>query len=225
MGFIVLLPTVLTIYVLQILFKLLDQILGVFLSNILVAIYLIPEFPIHLRWLGVTLQDRIPGLGLIVTIFLLIVVGMATRSFIGKQVIRITEIFFYRIPIARSIYSTVQQIINAFTQDKSSFKQVVLVEYPRKGLYTIGFLTGESQGEIREKTSKELVNVFLPTTPNPTSGWLVLVPKEEVVLLEMTVEEGLKYIISGGAAAPKKIVVNDLAKTDAHAINKKEMTN
>lgn len=209
MGFIVSLPTILTIYVLQFLFKIIDQILGGFLSNLLVFLHIIPEFPIYIPWLGLVLKDRIPGLGLIVTLFILIGVGMAAKSLLGNQIIRLTEKFFSKIPIARSIYSTVQQITSAFTKDKTSFKKVVLVEYPRKGIYTMGFLTGESQGEIDARISDSLVNVFLPTTPNPTSGWLVLVPKAEVIFLEMTVEEGLKYIISGGVVVPPTPAIFD----------------
>ncbi len=211
MGFIVLLPAILTIYVLQFIFKVVDPILGGFLSSILVTLHLIPRFPIYLPW-GMIFENRIPGLGIVVTIFLLIGVGFAGRSFFGKQFIKITERLFYRIPIARSIYSTVQQITNAFTQDKSSFKRVVLVEYPRKGLYTMGFLTGECQGELKNHNNKQLMNVFMPTTPNPTSGWLALVPYEDVVFLDMSVEEGLKYIISGGVVQPPEKFIGEEKK-------------
>jgi uncharacterized membrane protein len=204
MGFIVLLPAIATLYVLQFLFSFIDRILGNFLTGIMVTVGLLQTSPNgKILFLGMQLEDRIPGIGFILMILILIGVGYATNGLAGKEAIRITEKTFKKIPIARSVYSIVQQVTTAFIQDRSSFKKVVLVEYPRKGLFTIGFLTGESQGEIQEKTYKECVNVFLPTTPNPTSGWLVLVPKEDVILLEMSVEEGLKYIISGGVVVPR----------------------
>jgi uncharacterized membrane protein len=156
-----------------------------------------------IQFLGMQFEHRIPGIGFILMILILIGVGFATKGLAGKEAIRITEKTFKKIPLARSVYSTVQQVTTAFIQDRSSFKKVVLVEYPRQGLFTMGFLTGESDNEVQEKTQRECVNVFLPTTPNPTSGWLVLVPKEDVILLDMTVEQGLKYIISGGVVVPR----------------------
>jgi uncharacterized membrane protein len=204
MGFIVLLPAIATLYVLQFLFSFIDRILGNFFTGLLVTVGLLEALPNgKIEFLGMQLEDRIPGIGFILMILILIGVGYATKGLAGKEAIRITEKTFKKIPVARSVYSTVQQVTTAFIQDRSSFKKVVLVEYPRKGLFTMGFLTGESQGEIQDKTNKECVNVFLPTTPNPTSGWLVLVPKEDVILLDMTVEQGLKYIISGGVVVPR----------------------
>jgi uncharacterized membrane protein len=204
MGFIVLLPAIATLYVLQFLFTFIDKILGNFLTGILVTVGLLEALANgKIQFLGMQLEDRIPGIGFILMILILIGVGYATKGLAGKEAIRITEKTFKKIPVARSVYSIVQQVTTAFIQDRSSFKKVVLVEYPRKGLFTMGFLTGESQGEIQEKTYKECANVFLPTTPNPTSGWLVLVPKEDVILLDMSVEQGLKYIISGGVVVPR----------------------
>jgi uncharacterized membrane protein len=193
-GLIVLLPTIATIYVLQFAFSFIDRILGKPLTDLLNAMEIsrLPEF-----------NDRIPGLGFVLIILILLGVGYATKSLLGKRAISFTEKTIKKIPLARSVYSTVQQVTTALIQDRSSFKKVVLIEYPRKGIYTVGFLTGESQGEVQQKTEKECVNVFLPTTPNPTSGWLILVPKEEVTLLDMTVEQGLKFIISGGVVVPR----------------------
>jgi uncharacterized membrane protein len=202
MGFIVLLPAIATLYVLQFLFSFIDRILGNFLTDVVkLALGILPDE--NIQFFGIHLGERIPGVGFILMILILIGVGYATKSFAGKEAIRFTERAFKKVPIARSVYSTVQQVTTAFIQERTSFKKVVLVEYPRKGLYTMGFLTGESHGEVQEKTKHECVNVFLPTTPNPTSGWLVLVPKEDVVLLEMTVEQGLKFIISGGVVVPR----------------------
>lgn len=204
MGFIVLLPAIATLYVLQFLFSFIDRILGNFLTGLFVTIGLLEVLPNgKIHFLGMHLEERIPGIGFVLMILILIGVGYATKSFAGKEAIRFTEKAFKKVPVARSVYSTVQQVTTAFIQERTSFKKVVLVEYPRKGLYTMGFLTGESHGEVQEKTKYECVNVFLPTTPNPTSGWLVLVPKEDVILLEMTVEQGLKFIISGGVVVPR----------------------
>jgi uncharacterized membrane protein len=209
MGFIVLLPTIATLYILQLIFTFLDRILGNFLTGVLIALGLLAENPttgkVYFLWFG--FEERIPGIGFFLMILILIGVGYATKSLLGKRAIRITENTFKRIPIAKTIYSTVQQVTTAFIQDRTSFKKVVLVQYPRKGLYTVGFLTGESQGEVQEKTEQECVNVFLPTTPNPTSGWLVLVPKQDIILLEMSVEQGLKFIISGGVVVPQSYSV------------------
>lgn len=205
MGFIVLLPTIITLYVLKTLFVFIDRILGVFLSDVLVAINLLEERggrTYVLGW-GWGFEDRIPGLGFLFMIIILIVVGYMVKGYTGKQAIRRIENIFKRIPIARSVYSTVQQVTSTLMQDRTSFKQVVLVEYPRRDIYTIGFLTGDTKVDIQEKTETECVNVFLPTTPNPTSGWLVIVPKQDITILDMSVEQGLKYIISGGVVAPR----------------------
>jgi uncharacterized membrane protein len=205
MGFIVLLPTIATLYILHLLFTFVDRFLGEFITGLLLQFGLLEVHPvtnkIQLFWFG--FEERIPGIGFILMLLIFIGVGYATQHFFGKEALRVTERTFKKIPIAKTIYSTVQQITTAFIQDRTSFQKVVLVEYPRKGLYTIGFLTGETQGEVQEKTKSECVNVFLPTTPNPTSGWLVLVPKEDIILLGMSVEQGLKFIISGGVVVPK----------------------
>lgn len=204
MGFLVLLPTIATIYVLRILFDVADRTLGVMFSNFLVQVGLVTRNEVGLHFLGFTFAERIPGIGLLVTVLLLVAVGMATRSIIGRQVIRQTERFFTRIPIARTIYTTVQQITNAFVQDRSMFQRVVLVEYPRTGMYAIGFVTGNAVKALEKTTGKACVPVFLPTTPNPTSGWLLFVPREEVYPLDISVEDGLKLVISGGVVVPKE---------------------
>ncbi|MDZ4133279.1 MAG: DUF502 domain-containing protein, partial [Dethiobacteria bacterium] len=122
---------------------------------------------------------------------------------IGSRLIGYFDTLLRRVPLARGIYTGAKQIIDAFSlQGKSAFQKVVLLEYPRKGLYVIGFVTGSSKGEIQDKTREETLNVFIPTTPNPTSGMLILAPRHEVTELEMTVEEGMKVIISGGIFSP-----------------------
>lgn len=209
-GLVVSLPAVATIYVLKLLFHIVDPILGLFV-NFLIGLIPGVEFPLHLK--GFTIE-YIPGIGLLLTVILLILLGMATKSFFGKRMLQITEKVFSSIPIARQVYSTVNQVVNAFVREKASFQRVALVEYPRKGVYTVGFLTGETSDEIVDKTGQKMVNIFLPTTPNPTSGWLVLVPVEDVIYLDMKVEDGLKYIVSGGVVVPSwnkngQVILND----------------
>ncbi|OYD07673.1 DUF502 domain-containing protein [Paludifilum halophilum] len=202
LGIITLLPALATIYILRLLFGWIDPTLGMAVSQILEWLGIV-RFPLVFG--GIVFQDHIPGIGFVLTLALLILFGVIARSLVGKQLFRYTEYFFSRIPLARSIYSTVKQITNAFAHDQSSFKQVVLVEYPRKGIYTLGFFTGEGNGEVQERTEERVLNVFLPSTPNPTSGWLVLIPEQDVTFLDMSVEDGLKYIISGGVVVPERL--------------------
>ncbi|MFD1406845.1 DUF502 domain-containing protein [Kroppenstedtia eburnea] len=199
LGVIALLPTVATLYVLKLLFAIIDPTLGVATAKLLHWLGVV-QFPLVI-W-GIVFRTHIPGVGTLLTLGILILIGMMARSLIGKQVLRFTEHLFSRIPLARNIYSTVQQITSTFAHDKTSFKQVVMVEYPRKGVYTLGFYTGEGNGEIQRRSKNRMLNIFLPTTPNPTSGWLVLVPAADVTFLDMSVEDGLKYIISGGVVVP-----------------------
>lgn len=203
-GFITLLPAIVTIYVLQLLFSIIDRFLGQFLSDILKALRIIQIENDTIYFLGVytPFSERIVGVGFILTVIIISAIGSIRRKGNRQIFFERVDHFFRRIPVANYIYSSVEQMINAFTQERSSFKKVVMVEYPRKGVYTLGFLTGESRGEVQRRTNKNCINVFLPTTPNPTSGWLVLVPVEDVTILDMTVEQGLKFIISGGVVVP-----------------------
>ncbi|PTM59474.1 DUF502 domain-containing protein [Desmospora activa] len=202
-GVIALLPTLATLYILKLLFGIIDPTLGIAVANILDWLGIL-EFPLVVG--GIVFQTHIPGVGTILTLLLLAWFGMITRSFVGTRLLRYTDYLFYRIPLARTIYSTVKQITSTFEGDQASFKKVVLVPYPRHGIYTMGFFTGDSSGEVQEKGKEKekgrILNIFLPTTPNPTSGWLVMIPEEDVIFLEMTVEQGLKYIISGGVVTP-----------------------
>ena len=152
---------------------------------------------------------RIPGIGFITLVLLVILTGMLTRNLIGKKLIEFGDRIMARIPIFNRIYTAVQQISQAFLTKKGTvFRKAVLVEYPRKGVYAIGFLTSESRGEVQERTETEMCNVFLPTTPNPTSGFLLLIPKNEITPLDMTIEEALKLVISGGTVVPDKALNN-----------------
>jgi len=158
--------------------------------------------------------DRLPGslrdlpfLWDIVSTFSVILVvtalGYVSRYFLGKYFVSIGERFMLSIPGVSAVYNTVKQIVDTFgTQNKNLFNQVVLVQFPRQGVWAIGFLTNKTQGEAQAKTAEEVWTVFVPTTPNPTSGFLILFPKGQITPLEMTVGEGMKMIISGGAVVP-----------------------
>ena len=129
--------------------------------------------------------------------------GGLARHYFVKKLIELVDLALLRVPLLNKIYSTIKQVNEAFSpSSKSSFKQVVLVEFPRAGQYSVGFLTGEDQREVQQKTKERVLSVFVPTTPNPTSGFLVLVPEKEITRLEMSVAEGIKFIISLGAIAP-----------------------
>lgn len=182
-GLIVVLPVVVTLYVLWITFNWIDGLLG----NI------IPLF----------IKKNIPGLGFITTIILIMLAGLLTKNFFGKKIFLFGEWLLIKIPFARTIYLATKQIIDTLlVKDKKAYQRVVMVEYPRRGIYTIGFITGKCQGEIQTKITQEMVSVFFPTTPNPTSGWLALVPADEIIYLDMSVEDGIKLIVSGGIITP-----------------------
>ena len=147
----------------------------------------------------------IPGLEILISVFLITLVGWLSLSFIGKRLFDLFENILNKIPVLRTIYSAVGQLTETFTSTKSNKKNVVLVEYPRKGVWAVGFATKENKGEIRKKVGQDLINVFVPTTPNPTSGFLLMFPKNEVIYLDMTFEEASKFIVSAGTSDPKKI--------------------
>lgn len=203
-GFITLLPAIVTLYVIQLLFSVIDRFLGQFLTDVLKGLRVLRVEDEYIYFLGVftPFSERILGVGFILTVVIISVIGSMRRKGRKQYIFDNVDNFFRKIPLISYIYSSVEQMINAFTQERSSFKKVVMIEYPRKGVYTLGFLTGESKGEVQRRTQKSCINVFLPTTPNPTSGWLVLVPVEDVTVLDMTVEQGLKFIISGGVVVP-----------------------
>ena len=143
-------------------------------------------------------------LSLGLTFIIILGVGAIARNVIGKKLIDMGEKFLNKIPIVRKIYFTVQQLVSGlFLRNKTAFEDVVLIEFPKEEVYQIGFLTNDNTGEISNKTEQKLVNVFVPTTPNPTSGRLALVPQEEIIDLDMTVEEGLKYVVSAGTVIPE----------------------
>jgi uncharacterized membrane protein len=145
------------------------------------------------------LPFSVPGLGLLITIAFLTLVGFLAAGLAGRTLVRIGERLLSRMPVVRSVYSTLKQIFETvLAQSSRSFREVVLIEYPRRGIGAIGFVTGPTRGEVQVRSEEELVNVFLPTTPNPTSGFLLFVPRRDLVHLDMSIEEGIKLVISGG---------------------------
>ena len=149
------------------------------------------------------LPFSIPGLEILLSIFFITLIGGLSLSFIGKKILQFVNDLFKKIPILRTIYSAIGQMTDTFTSSEKDKKNVVLVEYPRKGSWAVGFATKDNQGEISDKTKQKLVNVFIPTTPNPTSGFLLMFPKEEVIYLDLTFEEASKFIVSAGTANTK----------------------
>ena len=149
------------------------------------------------------LPFSVPGLEIILSIIFITLIGGMSLSLIGKKILQLFNDLLKRIPILRTIYSAIGQMAETLAPNKKSRKSVVLVEYPRKGSWAVGFATKDNKGEISKRTNKKLVNVFIPTTPNPTSGFLLMFPKEEVLYLNMTFEEASKFIVSAGTSNPK----------------------
>ena len=148
------------------------------------------------------LPYNIPGLEILISIIIITLIGWISLSFLGKKLFDLFENILNRIPILRTIYSAVGQLIETFAKAKTNKKNVVLIEYPRKGVWAVAFATRENTGEINKKTGQELINVFVPTTPNPTSGFLLMFPKNEVIYLDLSFEEASKFIVSAGSTNP-----------------------
>tara|TARA_B100000700_G_scaffold331336_1_gene463256 strand:- start:4794 stop:5408 length:615 start_codon:yes stop_codon:yes gene_type:complete len=148
------------------------------------------------------LPYNIPGVEIIIALLLITIIGWLSLSFLGKKLINVFESILQKIPILRTIYSAIGQMTETFTKTDKDKKNVVLVEYPRKGSWAVGFATRDNKGEITKKTKRNLINVFVPTTPNPTSGFLLMFPKEEVIYLDLTFEEASKFIVSAGTSNP-----------------------
>ena len=149
------------------------------------------------------LPFSIPGLEILLSIIFIIFIGWLSLSFLGKRLLKLVNDLFKRIPILRTIYSSILQMTETFSQNtKKNKKNVVLVQYPRKGCWAVGFATKDNKGEISKKTNEDLVNVFIPTTPNPTSGFLLMFPKSEIIFLDMDFEQASKFIVSAGSTNP-----------------------
>lgn len=144
----------------------------------------------------------LPGFGIIVLVALIVAVGMVATNYLGRELVRVWEGLLHRVPVVRNIYSVMRSIVDAISlQQKAKFNRVVLVEFPQKGSYSIAFVTGEV-AEIQQATTERVLNVYVPTTPNPTSGYLIFVPEEKVTPLSLSVEDGMKVVISGGFYSP-----------------------
>ena len=149
------------------------------------------------------LPYAIPGIEIIISVLFITFVGGLSLSFFGKKILKIIDDLFKRIPLLRTIYSAISQMTETFSNKDNEKKSVVLIEYPRKGVWAVGFATKENTGEMANKTNKKLINVFVPTTPNPTSGFLLMFPVDEVIYLNMTFEEASKFIVSAGTSSGK----------------------
>ncbi|MGE5546471.1 MAG: DUF502 domain-containing protein [Solirubrobacterales bacterium] len=161
----------------------------------------------------------VPGFGLVVVVVSLTLIGALTAGFAGRLFVRLSEAVLVHMPVIRSIYSAVKQIFETvLAQKANAFREVVLIEYPRKGIWTMGFITGTTGGEVRAHFQEEMVNVFVPTTPNPTSGFLLFLARREVQVLDMTVEDGIKMVVSTGILTPpekKKLEPARISQTAA----------
>lgn len=187
-GLLVWIPIGVTIFVVRLLNGLMDR------SLVLLPARFQPE-----QWLGFA----IPGLGILLTLMLLVITGFLAANFVGRSMVRLWESLLQRIPIVRSVYSASKNFAEVvFSEGNESFKKVLLVEYPRKGVYSLAFQTASTLGEVQARTGEEVVCTFVPTTPNPTSGFIVMVPRSEIIELDMAVDDALKMIFSLGVVVP-----------------------
>ena len=177
--------------------------------TLLIVTFLVDLMDQTLRLLPEGLQPenllgfRIPGLGAVLTALIVFVTGMIVTNLFGMQLFNIGERILQRIPLVRSIYASVKQVTESMFSSGKSFRKVVLVEYPRKGMWSLAFQTGTGAEEVRDKTGRDVTNVFIPTTPNPTSGFFLMVPREDVIELDMSVDQGLKLLLSVGVVVPE----------------------
>ena len=197
-GLLITLPIALTYFILQFLFKNLDALSPVFTKVLIDMGAPIPE------------GYRIPALGLVITLLIVLTVGWFTTNFFGKQMIKLGESIVEKIPFVRRIYKGSKQVVQSIAHaDTSAFRKVVLLEFPRRGMLAIGFVTGESRGEVQQYTADNVFNVFVPTMPNPTSGFLVFVPPEELTEVDMSIEDGIKYVVSGGIVSTEGLKLTE----------------
>lgn len=190
-GLLVLIPLVLTIYIIWNLFLAIDSILRGFVYS-----FILEKFGLRV--------GQVPGLGFLALILVIIFTGILARNYFGRKIVNFGDSVVQRIPLINRVYNAIKQISFAFFSEKREvFKKTVLFEYPRKGIYCIGFFTQDTRGTVQEVLEEDVVSIFLPTTPNPTSGFLLFVPKSDVIELDLTIEEALKLIISGGAIVPR----------------------
>ena len=190
-GILVMTPLILTIYVAWAFITFVDNLV-------------VPLVPFDYRPSNY-LPFSIPGLGLIIVFIFTTFVGLLATGLFGRTLIRIWENILNRMPVVRSVYSAIKQILETVMATQSdAFRQAVLVQYPRKDIWAIGFVTGSTKGEVGKRVDKKMVNVFMPTTPNPTSGFLLFFPEEDLIFLNMSVEDALKLVVSGGMVVPRE---------------------
>ncbi len=187
-GLLVWIPLGVTIFILRVLIALMDR-----------TLLLIPEQYRPEEWLGFS----VPGLGLILTLLVLLVTGLLAANIVGRSMVGLWESLLDRIPVVRSVYSAAKNFTEiVFSDSGQSFKKVLLIEYPRKGIYSLAFQTATNLGEVQGRTGEQMVCTFVPTTPNPTSGYIIIVPKKDIIELDMEIDEALKMIISLGVIIP-----------------------
>ena len=197
-GVLITLPIALTYFILQFLFKNLDSLSPVFTKVLIDLGAPIPE------------GYRIPALGLVITLLIVLAVGWFTTNFFGKRLILLGENIVEKIPFVRRIYKGSKQVVQSIAHaDTRAFRKVVLIEFPRRGMLAIGFVTGEARGEVQENTCDDVLNVFVPTMPNPTSGFLVFAPPEELTEIDMSIEDGVKYVVSGGIVTTERLKITE----------------
>lgn len=191
-GLLVLVPLAITLWVLNLIIGTLDQ-----------SVLLLPA-----RWRpAVLIGLDIPGMGALITVLFVFLVGLLTRNFIGNQIVLLWEKALTRIPIVSSIYSSVKQVSDTlFSSSGNAFRKAMLVQYPREGSWTIAFLTGTPGGDVKNHLAGDYISVYVPTTPNPTSGFFLMMPRADAIELDMSVDEALKYIVSMGVVAPEYVV-------------------
>lgn len=206
-GLLILVPLAITLWVLNLIIGTMDQ-----------SLLLLPE-----QWRPQALFGfNIPGLGSILTLLIVFLTGLATRNFVGKQVVQAWELLLTRIPVVRSIYSSVKQVSDTlFSSSGNAFRKALLVQYPRQGSWTIAFLTGVPGGDVRNHLVGDYISVYVPTTPNPTSGFFLMIPRADAIELDMNVDEALKYIVSMGVVSPEyfaKTSIIDPAKAGTEVV-------
>ncbi len=179
---------------------------------------LVPDLPPHIAErlkLPFDLPFDIPGLGLIVALVGLTLIGFLTANLLGRSIVKFGERLVDRMPIVRGIYNVLKQLFETVLTDSSkAFQYAALVEYPRRGLYTIGFVAGDTRGEVVRRAEMDLVSVYVPTTPNPSSGFILFIPREDVRILDMTVEQAMKYVVSVGVVVPPDLKTRPLPTND-----------
>ena len=198
-GLVIVLPVGITVVLLQMMFTWLD---GLFA-------------PLAFR----LTERQIPGLGIISTVLIVFGVGLLVTNIVGRAFVSVGEEIVAKIPFIRHVYYGAKQFLETLTvEQRRAFTQVVLIEYPHKGSYTLGFVTAETTGEIQEKISEPLLNVFVATTPNPTTGFLLLVPRKEVSVLPISVEDGIKMVVSGGIIHPLNLSEQNISGAESHGL-------